>query len=712
MSKKIISAVCIVFVLILLAAVPVSAGKSYQTYTYSLAGKALYSPDAYTPISTIDSTYMGLEKAIDDPRDLVVDEYDNIYIADAGNNRIVVLDRYYKLKFTISAFVNDEGIDDSLNTPSGVFVTTDLIYVADTNQNRIVTFDREGKFVKVIPEPESELFDTDSVYKPIALVVDDYNRMYVVSSTTYQGIIVMDHDGKFISFLGAQKVTLSAWDRLWRKLQTPDQKANTVSIVSTEFNNIDMNEKGFIYITTSSITESKVASAINSKTKSGDYLPVKLINLSGDEVMMRNGFWPPAGEIDYSGSSSDGSINGVSKIVDVACGPELTWSIIDAKRQKVFTYDYEGNLLFAFGDSGPQLGNLVSIGAIVYTSDATMLILDKTNDNITIYERTEYGDILIQALANQNMRQYDRAIEDWTEILKRNSNFDVAYVGIGNALYRNGEYEKALEYYEASYYTSGWSDSYKEIRKNWISKYVVLIPVILIVIIVLLVMFFKWAGKVNKKAETSGTERTFKEHLLFGFHLMLHPFDGFWDLKHEKRGSIGCAWIYVALTILAFFYQDVGSGYLTNPSGRYGTIFTDALGVLVPLFLWVVGNWCLTTLFDGEGSLKDIFIACSYSLLPIPLLMIPMTLFSNVAISTELQIINLVNTIGMIWTFLLIFCGMMVTHDYTIFKNFVTTLGTLVAMVFIMFIAILFTTLLGKIVSFITNIFVEINYRL
>jgi hypothetical protein len=712
MNKKIVSVVCLAFVLLMLAAVPVSAGKSYQTYTYSLAGKALYSPDAYTPVRTINSDFMGLTTAIDDPRDLVVDESDNIYIADAGNNRIVVLDRYFKLRFTISKFKNDEGIDDSLNTPSGVFVTPDLIYVADTNQNRIVTFDREGNFVRVIPEPESDLFDTDSVYKPVALVVDDYNRMYVVSSTTYQGIIVMDHDGTFISFMGAQKVVMSAWDRLWRKLQTDEQKANSISYVATEFNNIDMNEKGFIYITTDQITESRVSSAIRSKTKSGDYLPVKLINLSGDEVMSRNGFWPPAGEIDFSGSRSDGSINGVSKIVDVACGPEFTWSIIDQKRQKVFTYDYQGNLLFAFGDSGPQLGNLVNIGAIVYTSDATMLILDKTNDNITVYSRTEYGDILIKALANQNARQYDRAIEDWTEILKRNSNFDVAYVGIGNALYRRGEFEKALEYYEASYYTSGWSDSYKEIRKNWISKYVVLIPIAAVAVIAALVVFFRWAGKVNKRAETSGTERTFKEHLLFGFHLILHPFDGFWDLKHEKRGSFGCAWIYVGLTILAFFYQDVGSGYLSNPSGIYGNLFSDALGVLVPLFLWVVGNWCLTTLFDGEGSLKDIFIACSYSLLPIPMLMIPMTIFSNFAVSAELQLIEFINTIGLIWAFLLIFCGMMVTHDYTIFKNFITTIGTLVAMGFIMFIAILFTTLLGKIVSFITNIITEINYRL
>jgi len=56
--------------------------------------------------------------------------------------------------------------------------------------------------------------------------------------------------------------------------------------------------------------------------------------------------------------------------------------------------------------------------------------------------------------------------------------------------------------------------------------------------------------------------------------------------------------------------------------------------------------------------------------------------------------------------------GMMVTHDYSLGKNFITSLGTIVAMAFIMFIAILFTTLVGNIVSFITNIIVEIDYRL
>ena len=711
-KKTAVAVFSVVILVIMLAAMPVSAGRTYQTYTYSISGQALHSPDAYTPLMEIDSTYMGLSKNLDNPTDIFVDKKDNVYISDTNNNRIVVLDRYFKYKFAISEFINDQGIPDKLNAPNGVFVTSDTIYIADTNQNRIVTCDLEGNFLRVIAAPEDALFDTGAVYKPVALVVDSFNRLYIVSSTTYQGIIVMTSEGEFISFIGAQKVAISAWDKLWRKIMNSDQRAQTELLIASEFNNIDLNEKGLMFVTTSSISASKVASEIKKKTKSGDYMPVKLLNKSGDEVMHRNGFWPPAGEINNSGSSSDGSINGVSKIIDVASGPEFTWSIIDTLRQKVFTYDEEGNLLFAFGDSGSQLGNLVSIQSIDYMSDSKMLILDKTNKNITVFQRTEYGDILINALTNQNSRQYDRAIDDWTEILKRNSNFDVAYIGIADALYRNGEYREAMEYYEAAYSKGGWSDSYKEIRKDWISRYVLLIPLFVIIIIAALVIFFKYAGKVNKRAETSGKKRTFGEELLFAFHLIFHPFDGFWDLKHEKRGSVRASLVFVLITILAVFYQDIGSGYLVNPQGRYAGILSDALGVIVPHLLFVVANWCLTTLFDGEGSFKDVFVAVSYSLVPIPMLMIPMTIFSNVAISTELQLVNFINSVGMIWAFLLIFLGTMVTHDYSIGKNIITTVGTIIAMAFIMFVAILFTTLVGKMVSFITNIIVEINYRL
>ena len=238
--NKIVRVIALVFAAIMLFAVPVSAAKPYQTYTYSIDGMPLNSPDAYTPLMTVDSDYMGLKEAIDDPKDLVVDKNQNVYIADSKGNRIVVLDRYYKLKFTISEFINEYGIEDEFTAPAGVFVTDDTIYVCDTDANRIVTFDLEGNYQRIIPQPESNLFDEDAVYKPVAVAVDQYGRIFVVSSTTYEGIIVMTSDGVMTGFIGAQAVTISAWEILWRNFQTDEQKKITATKSSVAYNNIDI----------------------------------------------------------------------------------------------------------------------------------------------------------------------------------------------------------------------------------------------------------------------------------------------------------------------------------------------------------------------------------------------------------------------------------------------------------------------------------------
>ena len=221
----------------------------------------------------------------------------------------------------------------------------------------------------------------------------------------------------------------------------------------------------------------------------------------------------------------------------------------------------------------------------------------------------------------------------------------------------------------------------------------------------------KFAKKVNKKVATSGQKRTYGQELLFVFHVIFHPFDGFWDMKHEKRGSLRAAITILGMVILTFYYQSIGRGYLLNPRGGYSTLFGIILSVGAPFALWTIANWCLTTLFDGEGSYKDIFIATCYALMPTVLIMIPTTIMSNFLITAELDILSVVNAFAFIWAGILIFFGMMVTHDYSVGKNLLTTLGTILGMVIIMFIAILFTTLLGKIIGFVTNIVTELRFR-
>jgi len=685
------------------------AAAPYATYTYSSTGFVLSSPEAYVPDRIVDSAYIGLSTAFDDPRDLFVDPDQNVYLVDAKNNRVICMDRYFKFKFEIKNFNNEQGVRDSLSDPSGVFVNKNFIYVCDSNNNRIIMFTREGKFFKIIPQPVSDLFDEGAIYKPVACAVDTYGRLFVVSSTTYQGIIVMSDDGGFYGFIGAQKVQISAMEILWRRLQTEEQRSYSQQYVSTEFNNITIDADNFLYVTTSSIGESAQQSAIRSK--SGTNAPVKKLNASGADVMRRNGFFAPGGEVNVSNSVLS-EIRGASKIIDAACGPEGTWSIIDEKRSKVYTYDKDGNMLFIFGDKGVQTGNIDSIEAIAYQGD-NILVLDKSKDCITVYRRTEYGDLLINALANQNNRKYDSAIDDWTEILKRNNNYDSAYIGIGKSLYRSGEYEEAMNYYKYAYETTNYSEAFKEIRKNFLSKWLVVVLLVFVGILFLIAKFFGYAGKINKKAQLKVGRKSLKEEMLYPFHLIFHPFDGFWDLKHEKRGSMRSAFLILVITILAFCYQAIGTGYIFNPrQSAFLNIFAQILSVSMPLLLWCVANWCLTTLFEGEGSLKDIFIAACYSLTPLPLLIIPSVILSNVLAKNEGQLITLMSTIAFVWMGILLFLGMMVTHDYSMFKNILTCIATVVGMAFIMFLAILFSSLMAKIVSFISSIVIEINYRL
>ncbi len=736
MNSKITKVLIVGLVLIMLiGTISASAITPYTTYTYSVDGKMQRSPDAYTPVKVIDSKDLSASLAADGGasanakylygpsgvgqkfiglkgvKDIFVDNLGHLYIANTGNNQIVATDEKFNVRLVIGTFTNKFGVQDSLNSPSGLYVNEDEIFVADTGNSRIVVFDKLGNFVDIVPEPASEVLPEGHIYTPIAVSVDQAGRVYVVSSTTNYGIISMNRDGTFNGFVGAQKVTANAFDYFLRAFKTAEQIAASEQAVSTEFNNICIDEDGFIYVTTNSIDEGALTSAIRDKSKSGDYAPVKKLNPSGTDVMNRNGFWPPSGEIDYKEvASNEFSISGPSSIVDVALGPNNTWSIIDTKRSRVFTYDAIGNLLYAFGDKGNQLGNVQNLIAIDYQG-TDMLLLDGSNDSVTVYSRTGYGDLLAAAIQNTEDKKFDKAVDYYVSILQRNNNYDAAYVGIADSLYRDGEYIQAMKYYKYAFNTEDYSEAYQAYRKEWMEEYIWVIPLVLFVTIFVVVKFFQYANKVNKAGQQMKDKRTLAEEVLYAFHIIFHPFDGFWDLKHEKRGSVRGAIFWLCITALAFVYQSLGTCYLQNPQGTTSSIFMSAISIVMPVILWVIANWCITTLFEGEGSFKDVFIATCYSLAPLPMLIIPSVLIANVLTLSELELIGMIEALAFGWMIFLVFFGMMVAHDYSLGKNVITAIVSIVGIAFIIFLAGLFTTLVSKVFTFFQSIYIELSYR-
>ena len=720
--KKTIKTISLVFVMLLLisSVISVSAASTpYKTYTYTMDGDPAYSPAAYVPDREIDYYAMNMDTPIGDATDLFVAPDGKLYIADKGNSRVVVLDSNAQYITEIKEFVNEQGVPDKLYECEGVFVNDKNIYICDTKNARIVVFDLEFNFDHIINAPEADVMGSSEKFRPIAMAVDSSGRMYIVSNQTFSGIFAINADGSFQGFVGVQKSSVPLAVRI-RRVLFPNTVTETYNSVA--YKNISIDKEDFIWVTTFGDTKDSTAdTSLETKLLGGDadYATVKQLNAAGQDIMIRNGFFMPIGEVKFvskQDTKSSAPVKGPSKLVDVTLGPNGTWSTIDRDRSRIFTYDSRGQLLYAFGDTGSQLGNLKSPTAIVYVgSDIYVLgqsIVQGRGSVITVFKRTEYGALIDSAIQYNNARDYDNALTKWKEILQRNNNFDSAYVGIGENLFLQNEYKEAMTYFKAATDTTNYSECFRMLRKQWVEKYFLVVLVVLAVIIFLLVKAFSAIKKKNDAGTTKTGKRTFWEEVLFAFHLILHPFDGFWDLKHEKRGSLRGAIFHVALACVTVIYNSVGMAYIFNPYSAYsGNTFNMlymVATVVVPLALWCIANWCVTTLFDGEGTLKDIFIATSYSLLPMTLTLIPTTILSNVAVEGEGAMLTLVNTLGFVWVGLLIFFGTMTTHGYSMGKNILATFGTILGMLFIMFIVMLFFNLLQKMVGFISGIIEEI----
>ena len=719
-SRILVAVLC----LLMLVSIPVFAASApYETYTYSMKGDPMASHHAYVPERTVSNFDMGLSSPLTNPQDIFVGEDGLIYITDApsgtdGVGRVIVLDNNFKYQFEITEFINQNGIRDKFSKPDGLFVNSENIYVCDSDNQRIVVFDLVGNFVRMIEAPKADVMGEDTLFHPVAVSVDASGKLYVVSDQTYSGVFALEADGSFICFIGAQKAEVPLATRI-RRIFFPDVVAE--EYITSAYNNITIDKDGFIWVTTSDIDTETLSSAITSGDET--YAPVKRLNNQGVDIMRRNGFFIPAGEVSFKNDASSEATgaNGPSKLIDVALGPNGMWSVIDSSRCRIYTYDSDGNMLFAFGDKGQQLGNLSSPTAIAY-SGSSLLVLDSKLTSITVYKREPYGDIIDKALGFTAQRKYNDALTMWNEIYKNNTNFDAALVGIATNFFRDGAtvdaatglngYEASLEYFKAAGDTTGYSESFKAIRKLWVEKWVFLLILIIVVACIVLSKFLRYVGKKNKEGVTKVGKRTLWEEFLYGFYIIMHPFDGYWDLKHEKRGSVRSAILIDAVVVLSTVYYTVGSAYIFNPNKSSSNPFGGILTVMVPLMLWCVSNWCLTTLFDGEGNFKDIFVSTSYALFPLVIILIPVTLATNIASLDESAMISLVMSIGFIWLGMLVFFGMATTHGYSMGKNILITAATIVGMMFIMFIMMLFTNLIQQMVMFVTDIVSEVSFRM
>ena len=214
-------------------------------------------------------------------------------------------------------------------------------------------------------------------------------------------------------------------------------------------------------------------------------------------------------------------------------------------------------------------------------------------------------------------------------------------------------------------------------------------------------------AKINKAALTR-----YKESLKYALYIMTHPFDGFWDLTHEKRGSMAAANTLLILTFMTNIWNLRFESFLFNDTRwERVNIWSQVAGILAPLLLYVVANWCLTTLFDGKGRMKDVYMGMCYSLTPYILIMNPVTIISNVVTKEEGAFLVYFEYLALGWAFALILVSVMQIHDYSLMKAILAIIFSAVGMMIIVFLVMLFFSLVSDAIAFFISIGKEILFR-
>lgn len=201
--------------------------------------------------------------------------------------------------------------------------------------------------------------------------------------------------------------------------------------------------------------------------------------------------------------------------------------------------------------------------------------------------------------------------------------------------------------------------------------------------------------------------------LRFALHVIIHPFDGFWDLTRERRGSMAAANFIVFLALFTRILRLQYTSFLfIRVYWARVNVFIEFLTILLPLLIWCVANWSLTTLFEGKGRMKDIYVGTAYALTPYVLIQLPLILLSNVVTIEEGAFYTVLSNISLLWCGLLIVVAMMMIHDYSLGKTLVFMVMSLFGMLVIIFLMLLFFSLISDGIAYIVSLYKELSFRL
>lgn len=648
--KKHIKAGVLILLAFVVSLIPTLAASASQatSYTYTLDEKGYYTrtQDAYLPDKTI--TDLGLAS----PDDLYIDKDNMIYIADSLNRRIVKYD------------INNGKIAGILEylefmNPRGVFVTKKGdIYVADPSAKVVFRFDKNFNFLESFAKPDTPSF-ADTAYEPIRIAVDNSGNMYIIGEGVYNGVIQLAPTGEFLGYFTVNQTKLSFTQAIQNAIFTRAQLANLVDRVPTTFSNIFIDNTGIVYSTTMGTNNDGI----------------KKHNTAGGN-MFKDDVWSYASLTDvYVDNQGIIFTSEASGYIDV--------------------YSSSGELIFEFGSYVFDLdvsGLFTSLPTIAVDKNGHIWAVDGDKGYLQSFKPTDYALMVYNAMGLYEKGLYEESLDKWTEVLKLNQMSVLAHNGVGKAYLRAGLYEEAMEHFKVAGNRDYYSEAFWEVRNTWIQsnlRYFVSIILVLWFINFLIRKFDKErkVRKLKKKIGSQMLRLPILGDVLYAFQIPKHPIDRYYDIRVHKNGSVKGATILYAFFFVIYMAYETSKGFIYQyVAVEDMDINAIVIGFFTILILFIICNYLVTSIKDGDGSLKQVYMIPAYGSIPTMISMLIVTVMSYYLTYNESFLLTLIIYIGLIWSVIIIFLGFQTVHDY---ETKETVSSMIITFVFMMIAAII-----------------------
>lgn len=678
-------AVVLAAVMIIPTVASASESSSY-TYTQSVDKEWIRTQDAYMP----GSIFLNDGK-LNAPEDLFIFG-DKIYVSDtvlneegeANGGHVVIYDMN-------SREITSVG-EGTLVNPMGLFVTEDAIYVADKGAQAVFKLSHTGEVLMELGRPDSYLFSEQSQYYPTGVSVSSQGIIFVCGEGAYEGLMQFDRNGVFQGYFAANATKMTFSDRIKELIFNEEQMSQLLNRIPYAIYNIDISDRDLIY----SVTQQEATSIYSVATMTENSL--KYHNMKGTDIL------------------STELIQGEHNFTDVAAYRDgLSFAVTNTGI--IYEYDNSGNVIFSFGGlaTTERSGHFVNVTAVDVDDKGNLYVLDKEGKYFQMFFPTDFAIATHEALYKLSQGSYAESEETWLELLSLNGMSYVAHQGYGKVLYQQMRFEEAAEEFKIIGDKQSYSECMWEIRNNWFQT---TLPYVLVLGIVLFILSFVYKILIKKgilkkrKPVELQVVKELKRNWSYMVKMLKNPFDELYDLKKKIHGSVTSATVIFVLAFIIYLVDMFGRSFSFQMVSTENTAILSVSALfLIPAILWVIGNYMISAINDGEGTLRSVYVATAYSLVPY-VIFTPLVIASTYVLTlNEAVIVHYLWAIAVAWSALLICISVKEIHNYTVKETVKIILLTLFFMIMAIIVCVILYLIGQQVVIFFQDIISEVTYH-